>query len=159
MAWTESGFFAAQLAASAGGGTVNWDATTNKFFLTTNSDTPAYAVALASAIYATTYEVTGTAWAAGGVAVSALGAGPSSIAPTLTVTGPGPSKMVWGASNISVAATTISTPVFGGYFYSTAVSNYLIAGIYFGGSGYTTTAGTFGISWSGGVIATITGAA
>ena len=29
-------------------------------------------------------------------------------------------------------------------------------GIWFGGSGYTTAAGTFAITWSGGLIATIT---
>lgn len=155
MAWTESGLYAAQLnTILAQTNAINWTATTNKFYLTNNSDAPNYHAALASNIYANTNEVNGTGWAAGGIAVSALAAGATSIAPAMTVTGPTPSAANWTASNISVASTTL-TGAYGSYFYSTAFTNYLIIGIYFGGTAYSTVAGTFAVTWSGGVIATI----
>jgi hypothetical protein len=156
--WTESGLYAASLNQVLGSPatTFNWNSTTNKFFLTNNSDTPNYAQALAAAIYASTNECNGTGWAAGGVAVSALASGGGSIAPLLAITGPGPTVAAWEATNVSVATTTIPA-AYGGYFYTTtAAANYKIIGIYFGGSGYATTAGTFAITWASGVIANIT---
>jgi hypothetical protein len=160
VAWSEGGLYAAVLSLNLAGTTgPPWNLTTNKFFLTNNSDTPNFAVAAGSAIYAVTNEVSGTGWAAGGVAVSALGAGATSIAPALNVTGPGPSVLAWSASNVAVSATTLAG-AYGGYFYWTAGgTQYLIAGIWFGGAGYSTTAGTFAINWSSGNIATITCAA
>ena len=158
MAWSESGLYSNALAASLGvtGGTFNWLSTTNKFFLTNTSDAPNYAASLAASIYAVTNEVTGTGWAAGGIAVSALAAGSASIAPLFTITGPGPSVAEWQASPISVASTTL-TGVIGGYFYSTtATALYKIIGIYFGGTAYGTVAGTFAVTWSSSNIATIT---
>jgi hypothetical protein len=158
MAWTASGIYASALAAESLTGvastTHGWvDAGRDKFFMTTNSDTPTYSGTLAASIYSATNEATGTNWAAGGINVSALGAGPSSIAPTFGITGT--TVLNYTASNVSVATTTISTAAYGGYFYST-VSTYKIIGIYFGGTGYTTVAGTFAITWSGGVICAIT---
>jgi hypothetical protein len=156
MAWSESGLYANALAASLGvsGGTLNWLSTSNKFFLTNTSDTPSYSASLASSIYAVTNEVTGTGWAAGGIAVSALAAGGGSIAPAFAVTA-GPATVDWQASPISVASTTLSG-IIGGYFYSTtATANYKIVGIYFGGTSYATVAGTFAVTWSSSNIATI----
>jgi hypothetical protein len=160
VAWTEGGIYAAVLSLNLSGTTgPPWDLTTNSFFLTSNSDAPNFAQAAASAIYAATNEVTGTGWAAGGIACSALGAGATSIAPALSVTGPGPSVLVWNASPVSVAATTI-TGAFGGYFYWAAGgTQYKYIGIWFGGAGYSTTAGTFGITWPGSGIAAVTLAA
>lgn len=157
MAWTESGLYAATLGTILANtaATVSWTATTNKFYLTNNSDTPSFNAAQASAIYSATNECTGTGWAAGGIAVSALAAGSTSLAPAFTVTGPSPSAVNLTASNVSVATTTLAA-VSGGYFYSTAFSNYLILGLWFGGSVYATFAGTFAINWSGGIIASIT---
>jgi hypothetical protein len=155
--WTESGLYAATLNQLLQVSTApNWLLTTNKFFLTNNSDTPNYAQAAASAIYATTNECNGTGWAAGGVAVSALAVGATSIAPTLTISTPPPTTAIWGATNVSVATTTIPA-AYGGYFYWAAGSPQAkIIGIYFGGSGYATTAGTFAITWASNVIANIT---
>jgi len=160
VAWTEGGIYAAVLNLNLTGTTpAPWTLTTNKFFLTGASDTPNYAQAAASAIYSSTNEVNGTGWAAGGVAVSALGAGATSIAPALTVTGPGPSVAVYSASNVAVSGTTLVS-AFGGYFYWAAGgTQYKYLGIWFGGSGYSTTAGTFAITWSGSGIAAITLAA
>jgi hypothetical protein len=160
--WTESGLYASVLYLGLHAPLVTtappWTVNTDKFFLTNNSDTPNYAQAAASAIYATTNEVSGTNWAAGGVQASALGAGATDIVLTLAVTGPGPSVLVYSAQNVSVATTTL-TGAYGGYFYCNPAVNsllYKIIGIYFGGSGYSTVAGTFAITWASGVIANIT---
>ena len=87
--------------------------------------------------------------------MSALAAGPGSIAPNFTVSAGPPTLANWLAGNISVATTTLAG-AYGGYFYTTTASaNYKIIGIYFGGSSYSTTAGTFAVTWAGGTIATI----
>ena len=158
--WTASGLYAYALGASlgdTGGADFKWLDATNKMFLTNNSDTPSYSAALASSIYATTNEVhDSSAWPAGGVACSALNAGG---AMTLSFTVTGTTVLNWAASSgVSVASTTLASPgAYGAYIYSsTATANYKIIGIYFGGTGYITTAGTFAITWSGGIIAAIT---
>jgi hypothetical protein len=156
VAWTASGLYAAVANLNLAGVTgPPWTLTTNKFFLTGSGDTPVYSQAAASAIYASTNEVNGTGWAAGGVACSALGAGSTSIAPALAVSAGPPTVISYTAGNISVSGTTLSGAI-GGYFYWAAGgTQYKIMGIWFGGSAYTTTAGTFGITWSTS-IATIT---
>lgn len=161
MAWSESGLYAGvlykSLAAPTATSSPNWIVNTNKFFLTSTSDTPDFTQVAASAIYASTNEVSGTGWAAGGIAASGLGAGATDIVLALNASG---SKILsWTAQNVSVATTTL-TGAFGGYFYADALSpKYKIIGIYFGGSGYSTVAGTFAITWSSNTIATITCAA
>ena len=75
---------------------------------------------------------------------------------TLALNASGSKILSWTASNVSVATTTL-TSAYGGYFYADALSpKYKIIGIYFGGSPYSTVAGTFAITWSAGTIATIT---
>ncbi len=159
MAWSESGLYAGvlykSLAVPTAASSPDWTATTNYFFLTNNSDTPDFTQVAASAIYASTNEVNGTGWAAGGIACSALAAGSTSIVPALNASG---SKVLsWTAgANVSVASTTLSN-AYGGYFYAHVLSPaYKIIGIYFGGSAYSTSAGTFAITWSSSTIATIT---
>jgi hypothetical protein len=94
-----------------------------------------------------TAEVTGTNWAAGGVAVSLSGAG-------LTHQSGGNLKFTTG--NVSVANTTISTGVYGCLIYSSTLSpNAAVCAVWFGGSGYTTSSGTFGITWPASGIWTI----
>lgn len=84
-------------------------------------------------------EVTGTNWAAGGVALSLTGNG---------LTGQAGGFLKFTGSNISVANTTISTGVFGCLVYAGTLSpQAVLAAVWFGGSGYTTSAGTFGITW------------
>lgn len=164
MAWVNSGLYSASLALTLGQGTnaPSWlGTTTNKFFLTSNSDSTLYAAALGATgnIYAATNEVSGTGWAAGGVLVSAAAAGSTSLAPTLTVSGTSPVLMVWGMTNLSVASTTL-TGAYGGYFYQLLASyQYKMIGIYFGGTGYSTVAGTFAVTWSSGQVATVNCAA
>lgn len=157
--WSESGLYVATMIQALTAATApNWTLSTNKFFLTSNSDTPDYTQVAASAIYSATNEVTGTNWPATGITAATLGAGSSNL--SLALTGTGTKIVSWTANNVSVATTTIATATYGGYFYVDSLSpKAKIIGIYFGGSGYTTVSGTFAITWSGGVIATITCAA
>lgn len=162
--WTESGIFANVLVANLGveaaapAGYPNWVINTNKMYLTNNSETPAWQNALGSAIYATTNEVhDSSGWPAGGVAFSGLATGGTDMVANWTVTGTPPTTTLnYKASNVSVASTTLASPgVYGGYFYGAALTTkYQYIGIYFGGTGYITTAGTFAITWSAGTIAT-----
>lgn len=83
-------------------------------------------------------EITGTNWPAGGVALSLTGAGLSHQSGDF---------LLLAAVNLSVANTTISTAAVGCLIYDTSLSNLVIAALWFGGSGYTTSSGTFGITW------------
>lgn len=86
-----------------------------------------------------TGEATGTNWPAGGVALDLTGAG-------LTHASGG--NLKFAAANVSVASTTISTAVYGCLLYDFALSPAAaVCAVFFGGSGYTTSAGTFGITW------------
>ena len=75
--WSESGLYAGvlykNLAAPLVTTAPDWTNTLNKFFLTSNSDTPDFTQVAASAIYAATNEVSGTGWAAGGLTTVGLG--------------------------------------------------------------------------------------
>ena len=55
--------------------------TSHKWALLSNAATPNFS---SDVSYSATNEVSGTGWAAGGVALSAAGAGATSVAPTLT---------------------------------------------------------------------------
>ena len=94
-----------------------------------------------------TGECTGTNWPAGGVALSLTGNG-------LThVTG---GFLQFQAVSVSVANTTISTGVYGALIYAQALTpQAALCAVYFGGSGYTTSAGTFGITWPSSGIWTV----
>jgi hypothetical protein len=94
-----------------------------------------------------TGEVTGTNWSAGGVALSLTGNG---------LTHQTGGFLKFQASNVSVASTTISTAVYGCLIYAQALSpQAVLCAVYFGGSGYTTSASTFGITWPTGGIWTL----
>ena len=155
MAWSESGLYVATMVQLVTAATVpKWTLNTNKFYLTGVGDTPDYTQVAASAIYSVTNEVSGTNWAAGGLTTATLAAGGTDIATAAAVSG---KVLNYSASNVSVATTTISTAAYGGFFYVDSLSpKAKLMGIWFGGSGYTTTAGTFAITGSGGLIATIT---
>lgn len=93
-----------------------------------------------------TGEVTGTNWAAGGVALT------SNALTLLAGTG-----LKFAAANVSVASTTIATGAYGCLIYDTqtGLANRAIVAVYFGGTGYTTNNGTFGITWNASGIFTI----
>ena len=96
--------------------------------------------------YSATNEVTGTNWPAGGVALSTTGLGLTSVAGT---------GVKFDAVDVSVASTTISTAAYGCLIYDATVTNRGIVAVYFGGTGYTTNNGTFGITWNASGIFTI----
>jgi hypothetical protein len=94
-----------------------------------------------------TGEATGVNWPAGGVSLSLAGAG---------LTHQPGGFLQFTSGNVSVASTTISTGVFGCLIYAQALSpQAALCAVYFGGSGYTTSAGTFGITWPSSGIWTI----
>ena len=94
-----------------------------------------------------TGEVTGTNWPSGGVTLALAGYGLSHQAG---------GYMQFSAANLSVINTTISTGVYGCLIYAGGLSNFpAICAVFFGGSGYTTSVGTFGITWPTGGIWTV----
>ncbi len=101
----------------------------------------------ATALYGGTQwgtEVTGTGWT-GPLALPATLAFASS-ASVGTYGG-----VVFSAGNISVASTTISTAVYGCTIWDATISataGPVLVVVYFGGTGYTTNNGTFGITWA-----------
>ena len=145
IAWSESGLYVATIRdclSNIIAGDVRL--TTSKLALHDNTNTPDYTIDPGT--WTNANEVSGTGWAAGGVLVSAAASGAASIAPTLTQS---PSKSVmFDATDVSVATTTV-TNAYGLKWYMDALSpKAAICGIYFGGSAYTTSAGTFAITWA-----------
>lgn len=134
---------------------------THKMTLWVNTITPNFDDTLANNRYGTSVwtaganEASGTNWAAGGKALSTLAAGGTSISPTLTASA---GTVRWGATDVSVASTTIATAFGTAMIYADGITapnaDPVIVVVYFGGSTYTTAAGTLGITWSGGFIAT-----
>lgn len=142
MAWTESGlFFATWRDILKDVVAVSLTDTGNNLALTNNSETPDFISSTDPSTWTTTNEVTGTNWASGGINLST-----GTYAPTVTQS---PSKtLMWDMNNISVATTTLG-PAYGAYIYAAGQSpKAKIAGIWFGGTGYTTVAGTFAITWN-----------
>lgn len=89
-------------------------------------------------------EVTGTNWAAGGVALTST---------ALSIeTG---SVLTWDAADVSVATTTLADSE-GGLIYADALAgNNAICMVYWGAGDFSTSAGTFAVTWpapgSGGI--------
>lgn len=117
--------------------------TSHKIALYTNTKTPDFS---ADTGYSATNEVSGTGWAAGGVALSAAAAGGTSVAPTLTDNGSGTGVMKYTFTNAVSVATTTLTNARGLIIYADALAgdNNIVA-INFGAD-YSTVAGTFGIT-------------
>lgn len=114
----------------------------HKIALYSNSLTPNFS---SDTAYSATNEVTGTNWAAGGVALSAAAAGGTSTSPTVTESPSG--SLMYDMGDVAVASTTLSS-VRGMILYADALAgNNLIVGITFGAD-YSTSAGTFGINWN-----------
>lgn len=116
------------------------DLETHKGALFTNSITPNFSsdTVFGAGTYAT--DITGTNWAAGGVALTGTTVSES---PTET--------LMFDATDVSVASTTISSARCY-VLYADAQSDLLIVLVNFGAD-YSTSAGTFGIQWaSGGVF-------
>lgn len=145
MSITASGLYGATLAdiLDATALDVNLVATTHKFALFNNSVTSpnfttdtAYGVAPYNA-----NEVSGTGWAAGGVALSAAAAGATSTTPTLVASG---GVLTYDMVNVAVSGTTL-TNARGALLYADALAgNNAILLLNFGAD-YSTSAGLFEI--------------
>lgn len=101
-----------------------------------------------------TNEVSGTGWAAGGVLLSAISAGATSMAPTLTVSS---GSLVWDGNDVSVASTTL-TSAMAAVIYAdaetTPVADPLIILVDFV-TAVSTSNGTLGVQWAAGGIASL----
>lgn len=158
MAWTKSGLYIGTMTAllkqtaltGETRGTGLFLTTTNKIALHSNSLTDGTApinFSAATPSWANTSEVSGTGWAAGGVALSAAASGASSTSPTLTESPTG--SIMYDMGDISVATTTL-TNARGCIIYADAITatitDAMVVAVTFGAD-FSTVAGTFGITW------------
>lgn len=115
---------------------------THKLALYTNTHTPNFSTDVG---YSATNEVSGTGWAAGGVALSAAASGGGSTSPTLTESPTG--TIMYDMADVAVSGTTL-TNARGVILYADALAgDNKIVGITFGAD-YSTNAGIFSIAWN-----------
>ena len=158
MGWTASGIYAANLVPNLNLSiATSWTLATNKIALYNNTDTPDFTANAASAVFSSTNEVFGTGWATGGVLYSAAFGGVS-ITPTVTQS-PAKTLMYDFTNDVSVTGTTLAAAVGAKCYIDSLSPKALILAIYFGGTAYTTSAGTFAITINVLGVATITCAA
>lgn len=160
MAFTASGLYVVTLQEAmketsiTGTGGLDYRLATAKIALHSNSLTQGTAPINYSATdvsWANTNEVSGTGWAAGGVLLSAAAAGATSVVPTLAE-GTAGSIRYDHTNDISVATTTLSNAR-GCIIYLDSITapatldDAMMVAVTFGAD-YSTTAGTFAITWS-----------
>ncbi len=146
MAWTESIVFRQTLIDALDGTmSLDFDSATANYYrvaLMNNSVTPdmdatAANIALGAGTW-TGNEVTGANWAAGGIALTTVDLKPKT------------SGIYWDADDVSVATVTV-TGAYGCLVYAdgiaTPVANQGVCANYFGGTAYSSVAGTFAITW------------
>jgi len=146
MAWTESGLFYATWRDNMTNViAMNLIATGNNISLSATAETPDYASVTDPATWTNANEVTGGAnWPTGGINLST-----GTYAPTVTkVAGP-PVLLKWDMNDLAIANTTTTAAAFGAYIYGNAMTpKAKFIGVWFGGTGYSTVAGTFAITWN-----------
>jgi hypothetical protein len=144
VAWTSSGLFYATWRDMLKDATnLSLIDTGNNIALSGAAETPDYISSTDPSTWTSANEVTGGAnWPTGGINLST-----GSYAPTITQS---PSNtLMWDMNNLSIASTTTTAPAFGAYIYANGLSpKAKIIGIWFGGTGYSTVAGTFAITWN-----------
>jgi len=121
---------------------------THKIALYNNTKTPNFSSDVG---YSATNEVSGTGWAAGGVALSAAASGGGSTSPTFTESPTG--SVMYDMADVAVSGTTL-TNARGLIIYADALAgdNNIVAVTF--GADYSTSNGIFGITWaSTGVLA------
>lgn len=136
------------------GGTLSLILTSHKISLWVVGITPNFDDTLANSRYgagqytAGANEVSGTGWAAGGVALSAAAAGATSTAPTTTVSPAG--SVMWDMGDVAVSSTTL-TSARACVIYADAITapnaDPALILVDFA-SGFSTVNGTFGIQWA-----------
>lgn len=152
MAWSESGLFYATWRDTLKQAiAMSLLDTNNNLSLSGIGDTPDYASVTDPSTWTNANEVTGAGWASGGINLAA-----ATYAPTLTkVPGP-PVLLKWTYTNpVAVASTTV-TGAYGAYIYANGLTpKAKIMGVWFGGTGYSTVAGTFAITWNSAGVLTV----
>ncbi len=144
MAWSASGVFRQTIADDYNGVVVlDLGLETHKVALYGNAVTPDFDAAASAAKYGTggTWttgnEVTGTGYTAGGALLT-----------TTTITTPSAGVVMWDAADTAWSSATISG-IYGCLIYAdamtTPVADQAIAAIYFGGTSFSVTSGTFTI--------------
>lgn len=145
MAFGGSGFFTATLKDILENTTaLDWSAGTPTLALFSNSATPNFTVTSANTAYGAgvwaSNEVTGTGWSAGGVALDS---------PTVTAESPAAGQVKLDATDVSESSTTLADAR-GCLIYlgdlTTPVADQGLLVVDFGAD-YSTTAGTFAITW------------
>lgn len=159
MAWTASGIYvhtiqeALRATAITGTGGLDFRLATWKIALHSNALTQGSGIldySAADTTWVNTNEVSGTGWAAGGVALSAAAAGATSTAPTLAEGTAG--SLRYDMGDVSVASTTL-TNARGCIIYADNITapadlaDAMAVAVTFGAD-FSTVAGTFGVQWS-----------
>lgn len=144
MAVTVSGIFLANMidVFDATQLAIDLSLTSHKIALLSNSATPNFSTDVS---WNSTNEVSGTGWASGGIALSAAAAGGTSTSPTLTESPTG--TMMYDMGDISVASTTLTSARAARIYADALGGDNLIVLINFGAD-YSTSNGTFGITWN-----------
>jgi hypothetical protein len=144
MAWTESGLFYATWRDLLKDVTaVSLLDTNNNIALSSIAETPDFISATDPSTWTNANEVTGGAnWPTGGINLST-----GTYAPTITQS---PSKtLMWDMNNLAINTTTTTAAAYGAYIYANGLApKAKIIGVWFGGTGYSTVAGTFAITWN-----------
>ncbi len=156
MAITASGLFVQNFIDELDATNVGLDLslTTHKIALVSDSATPNFDTNTTWSNLSSN-EVSGTGWAAGGIALSAAAAGSTSTAPTVTVSPAG--TLMYDMNDVSVASTTLSNAMCAVIYadaLTTPTADALIVLIDFV-TAASTSAGTFGIQWAAGGVFTI----
>lgn len=115
--------------------------TTHKCALLSNSATPNFST---DQNWSSTNEVTGTGWVTGGIALSAIAAGATSAAPTLTESPTG--SMKWDMADIAVSGTTL-TGVRALRFYADALTGDPLLALINLAADFATNNGIFGVTF------------
>lgn len=158
MAWSASGMFTATMVDILAGTLLNTtldlgSETAHKVALYDNSITPNYEAASAAAqygaggVWVTTGSATGTTqvyhtgqWAQGGVVLT-----------TTALSRPGSGIVMWDAADTASGSAATMSNIYGGLIYcdalTTPVADQALLAVYFGGTGYSVTNGTFTIQW------------
>ncbi|OHV42183.1 hypothetical protein BBK14_11210 [Parafrankia soli] len=154
MAVTASGLFVATFidVLDATQLAIDLSLATHKLALFSNSITPDFDASAANAAYGAgqyaSNEVSGTGWAAGGVALSAAAAGATSTSPTLTgATG----TMTYDMGDVAVSGTTLTSARCALLYADALAGNNAIVLVNFGAD-YSTSNGIFGITWAAGGV-------
>lgn len=145
MAWTKSGLYALTFrdALNNTNLAVDHSLSTHKWTLYDNTITPAFQTDTA---YSATGEVSGTGYTAAGQVI---------VSPTFAVAG-ATAVLTYDMAD-QVWASPTSVTAYGGILYLDALAgNNLLVGMWFGGSAFTSVAGTFTIQFAGTGVYTIT---